>query len=59
MEELRAYITKHYYTCTPEILKGLGQMYGAGGEMTENIDRYAGKGTAAFAAQAIAEYCKS
>ena len=59
VEELRAYITKHYYTCTPEILKGLGQMYGAGGEMTENIDRYAGKGTAAFAAQAIAEYCKS
>lgn len=58
VEELQAYITAHYYTCTPEILKGLGQLYGAGGEMTENIDQYAGAGTAAFAAEAIAGYCK-
>ena len=55
--ELQAYITEHYYKCTPEILKGLGRMYGAGGEMTENIDQYAGEGTAAVAAEAIARYC--
>ncbi|MBQ6383104.1 MAG: MerR family transcriptional regulator [Clostridia bacterium] len=58
VEELQNYITAHYYTCTPEILKGLGQLYGAGGEMTENIDQHAGTGTAAFAAEAIAGYCK-
>ena len=28
-------------------------MYAAGGEFTENIDAYSGKGTAEFAAKAI------
>ena len=55
---LQAYITEHYYTCTPQILKGLGAMYAAGGEFTENIDRAGGCGTAAFAAKAIELYCK-
>ena len=57
--ELRAYITKHYYNCTPEILSGLGQMYAGGGEMTENINKYAGEGTAEFTAEAIRVYCKN
>ena len=56
--ELRAYITKHYYNCTPEILSGLGQMYAGGGEMTENINNYGGEGTAEFTAEAIRIYCK-
>lgn len=56
--ELRAYITEHYYNCTPEILSGLGRMYAGGGEMTENINNYAGEGTAEFAAEAIQFYCK-
>ena len=56
--ELRAYITEHFYNCTPEILSGLGQMYAAGGEMTENINNYAGEGTAEFTAEAIQVYCK-
>ena len=51
--ELRDFITRHYYTCTPQILRGLGQMYAAGGEMTENIDKAGGPGTAAFANAAI------
>ena len=51
--ELRDFITRHYYTCTPQILRGLGQMYAAGGEMTENIDKAGGPGTAAFANDAI------
>ena len=56
--ELRAYITEHFYNCTPEILSGLGQMYAGGGEMTENINNYAGEGTAEFTAEAIQVYCK-
>lgn len=55
--ELQAYITKNFYTCTPEILAGLGEMYAGGGSMTENINDYAGKGTAEFAAEAIRIYC--
>ena len=56
--ELRQYICDHYYNCTPQILRGLGQMYIAGGEMTENIDRAGGEGTAQFASEAIEVYCK-
>jgi len=58
VKHLQDFITAHYYTCTDEILAGLGQMYASGGEMTENIDRYSGAGTAAFAAKAIESYCK-
>ena len=57
VEALQAYITAHFYTCTDEILAGLGRLYGAGGEMTDNIDRAGGPGTAAFAAEAIAYFC--
>lgn len=56
--ELRAYITEHFYNCTPEIFFSLGQMYAAGGEMTENINNYAGAGTAEFTAEAIRIYCE-
>ena len=58
VKKLRDYITAHYYTCTNQILQGLGQMYAAGGEMTENIDRAGGEGTAVFAMEAIRIYCK-
>lgn len=58
VQTLQAYISAHFYHCSNEVLSGLGQMYGAGGEFTENIDAYAGAGTAAFAAKAIAAYCK-
>ena len=54
--KLQAYITEHFYTCTPEILTSLGEMYAGGGSMTENIDAYGGVGTAEFAAKAIREY---
>lgn len=50
---LQEFITRHYYTCTPQILRGLGQMYIAGDSMTENIDRAGGEGTAVFTQQAI------
>ena len=56
--ELRAYITENFYNCTPEIFSGLGQMYAAGGEMTDNINSYGGEGTAEFTAEAIRIYCE-
>ena len=57
VKKLQDYITEHFYTCTKEILKGLGKMYAGGGSMTENIDRAGGPGTAEFAAKAIDIYC--
>ncbi len=56
VEKLQNFITENFYTCTEQILAGLGQMYCAGGEMTDNIDAAGGKGTAAFASAAIAEF---
>ena len=57
VKRLQDYITEHFYNCTPQILYGLGQMYAAGGEFTENIDNTGGVGTAEFASKAIAIYC--
>ena len=55
--KLQAHITENYYTCTCEILAGLGKMYGADERFKKNIDKY-GEGTAEFAADAIAVYCR-
>ena len=55
--KLQAYITANYYTCTDEILVGLGKMYVADERFKKNIDKY-GEGTAEFAADAIAVYTK-
>lgn len=57
VRELQAFFTRHYYNCTDQILMNLGEMYAAGGSMTENIDAAGGKGTAAFAKQVISIYC--
>ena len=54
---LQAHITKNYYTCTDEILAGLGQMYVADERFKKNIDKY-GEGTATFAAASIAKYSR-
>lgn len=54
--QLQAFFTEHYYTCTPQILKGLAEGYTAGGSMTENIDKAGGAGTGAFAKQVIDIY---
>lgn len=58
VKALKDYITKHFYDCKPEILAGLGQMYAAGGEMTQNIDAAGGKGTAEFVGRAIEIFVK-
>lgn len=58
VKKLQAYITEHFYHCTPQILLGLGKMYSGGGECTENIDKFGGKGTAEFTTAAIEIYCR-
>ena len=55
--KLQDFITKNYYTCTDEILAGLGKMYVCDERFKKNIDKY-GEGTAEFASEAIATYCK-
>ena len=50
--KLQDFITKNYYTCTDEILAGLGQMYVCDERFKKNIDKY-GEGTAEFTADAI------
>ena len=58
VKKLQDHITEHMYTCTKEILSGLGKMYAGGGEFTKNIDSYGGEGTAEFASRAIEIFCK-
>ena len=55
--KLKAHITENYYTCTDEILVGLGKMYVADERFKKNIDKY-GEGTAEFVADAIAMHIK-
>ena len=55
--KLQAHITANYYTCTDEILAGLGKMYVTDERFKKNIDKY-GEGTAEFAADAIEIYCQ-
>ena len=50
--KLQAHITESYYTCTDEILAGLGKMYACDERFKKNIDEY-GEGTAEFVAEAI------
>lgn len=52
-KKLQDHITENYYTCTDEILQGLGAMYAGGGDFTANIDKVGGEGTAVFACEAI------
>ena len=53
--KLQANITANYYTCTNEILAGLGKMYVADERFKKNIDKY-GEGTAEFTAEGIRIY---
>ena len=53
--KLQAHITANYYTCTDEILIGLGKMYVADERFKKNVDKY-GEGTAEFAAEGIRIY---
>ena len=55
VKKLQGYITENYYTCTDEILAGLGQMYVADERFKANIDKYA-DGTAEYVSKAITSY---
>ena len=58
VKELQNYITENYYTCTNQILAGLGLMYVADERFKTNIDKN-GDGTAEFVSQAIENHIKS
>ena len=55
--KLQEYITTNYYTCTDEILAGLGKMYVADERFRKNIDKY-GEKTAEYVSSAIGESFK-
>ena len=57
VEKLQRCITENFYTCTNEILAGLGQMYVVDERFKNNIDKH-GEGTAEFVSQCIKSYCK-
>jgi len=59
VKKIQDYITEYQYNCTNDILRGLGNMYSAGGDFTKNIDDCGGEGTAAFVADAIEIYCNN
>ena len=53
--KIQAHITANYYTCTDDILAGLGKMYVADERFKKNIDKY-GEGTAEFVSEGIRIY---
>lgn len=55
--DLQRFITCHFYTCSAEILHGLGQMYVNDERFRRNIDKVGGEGTAEFVREAIEVYC--
>ena len=52
VQKLKSHISDNYYTCTNEILVGLGQMYVADERFKNNLDKH-GEGTAEFIREAI------
>lgn len=56
VKKLKQFITEKMYTCTDEILAGLGQMYVADERFTKNIDKH-GEGTAEYIGECINSYC--
>lgn len=56
VKKWQVYISDNYYTCTNEILRGLGTMYTADERFRANINKH-GEGTAEFMCEAIKVYC--
>lgn len=54
--DLRQLFSGHFYDCTPEIFRGLGDLYIADERFTANIDQYKA-GLAAFLREAMHIYC--
>lgn len=55
-KKLQQFITDNFYTCTKEILAGLGEMYVLDERFRANIDKN-GEGTAEFIRDALRIYC--
>ena len=55
--KLQNHITDNFYTCTKQILSGLGQMYMMDERFSANIDKN-GEGTAEYVSRAIGIYCQ-
>lgn len=56
VDEWRQYISKYFYECTPEIFRGLGDLYVSDHRFTANIDKVQ-EGLAAFLKEAMINYC--
>lgn len=56
-KKLQQFITDNFYTCTKEILSGLGEMYVLDGRFRQNIDKN-GEGSAEYIRAALRIYCK-
>jgi hypothetical protein len=54
--ELRQYITDHFYECTPDIFRGLGDLYVTDERFTANLDKNS-PGYTAFLREAMNVYC--
>ncbi|MGL4606913.1 MAG: MerR family transcriptional regulator [Eubacteriaceae bacterium] len=57
VEKWKNYISKNFYACNNEILKGLGEMYVADERFTKNIDQHC-EGLAQFMSDAIRIYTR-
>ena len=55
VKKLQEHITENYYTCTIEILAGLGKMYTTDERFKRNIYKYA-DGTTEYISEAIDIY---
>ncbi len=58
VQKLQSHISDNYYTCTKDILAGLGQMYVLDERFSNNINKH-GDGTAEFISSAIEAYCSN
>ena len=58
VKKLQDFITANFYTCTNEILSGLGQMYICDERFKNNINKH-GIGTAEFVSNAIKIFCQA
>ncbi|MFU2164646.1 TipAS antibiotic-recognition domain-containing protein [Streptococcus pluranimalium] len=58
VKKLQDFITNHFYHCSNDILLSLGKMYMDDSDFTQNIDGFAGEGTALFVNKAIECYCQ-
>ena len=57
VKKLQSYISENFYSCTDEILAGLGRMYVADERFTNNINKHS-DGTSQYVSEAIEVYCR-